>query len=233
MIELYRSVQYGQGVAKQVPSSISTHTSTPQADTTTPSGRSDRKRSSILKAAREVFLAQGFQSASMETVAAEAGVSKVTIYAKFGSKHDLFSAIVDEICEQILAIEIVIPETMESTRQGLSDLAVNYARVLFDPDVLALVRLAIGENQARPDLGQVYNATGPQRARKGLVELFASLNARGELRIDDLELAADQFLALIQPQRFYVLLDPSAAPSSDEVEHVARAGVDVFLSHYG
>lgn len=118
-------------------------------------------------------------------------------------------------------------------RQGLHDLAARYARVLFDPGVLTLARLAIGENQTRPDLGQAYNVNGPQRARKGLVELFAALHARGELRIDDLERAADQFLALIQPQRLYALLDPSAAPSSDEVEQVARAGVDVFLSHYG
>ena len=64
-------------VAKQVPSSIPTCRSTPQPDTTTPSGSPDRKRSSILKAARDVFLAQGFQSASMETVAAEAGVSNL------------------------------------------------------------------------------------------------------------------------------------------------------------
>ncbi|HKR52125.1 MAG TPA: TetR/AcrR family transcriptional regulator [Pseudonocardiaceae bacterium] len=185
-----------------------------------------------MRAAREVFLNQGFASASMDLVAAEAGVSKVTIYSKFGSKQELFSAIVDEICEQILAIEIVIPETMESIRQGLTELAVNYARVLYEPDVLALVRLAIGENQARPDLGRLYNVVGPQRARQGLVDLFLDLSSRGELRIPDAQLAADQFLALLQPQRYYVLLDAEALPTTREIERVARSGVEVFLTYY-
>ena len=186
-----------------------------------------------MRAAREVFLTQGFASASMDLVAAEAGVSKVTIYSKFGSKQELFSAIVDEICEQILAIEIVIPETMESIQQGLIELAVNYARVLYDPDVLALVRLAIGENQARPDLGRLYHVAGPQRARQGLVDLFLDLSSRGELWMPDAQLAADQFLALLQPQRYYVLLDSEALPTTREIESVARSGVEVFLAYYG
>ena len=192
----------------------------------------DAKRLSILSAAREVFLREGFQAASMDHIAATADVSKVTIYSKFGSKQDLFRAIVDDICEQILAMEIVIPETMESVEAGLIELAVDYAEVLYDPGVLALVRLAIGENQAPRGLGHLYYQAGPMRARQGLVGLFVSLADSGELSVDDPELAADQFLALLQPQRYYVLLDPSKRPAKSEIAAVARRGVEVFLSHY-
>ena len=166
-------------------------------------------------------------------VSAVAGASKVTVYTKFGSKQELFRAIVAEICEEILAIEIAMPETMLSVRQGLTELAVNYARVLYDPDVLALVRLAMGESQAPIDLGQLYYCAGPLRARRGLVQLFSALSEAGKLSVGDPELAADQFLALLQPQRYYVLLDPSARPSDEDISRVASHGVDVFLSYYG
>jgi TetR/AcrR family transcriptional regulator, mexJK operon transcriptional repressor len=206
-------------------------------DVETPIGKSstnhDPKRASILAAARKVFLSSGFQAASMEQVAAAAGASKVTIYSKFGSKQELFKAIVAEICEEILAIEIAVPETMESVQQGLTELAVDYARVLYDPDVLALVRLAIGENQAPIDLGHLYYAAGPLRARRGLVELFTALSQAGDITVDDPALAADQFLALLQPQRYYVLLDRSALPPEEEISRVARRGVEVFLAYYG
>ena len=192
----------------------------------------DAKRLSILAAAREVFLREGFQAASMDHIAATADVSKVTIYSKFGSKQDLFSAIVDDICEQILAMELVIPETMESVEAGLTELAVDYAEVLYDPGVLALVRLAIGENRAPRELGHLYYQAGSMRARQGLVGLFGSLADSGELSVDDPELAADQFLALLQPQRYYVLLDPSTRPTKTEIATVARRGVEVFFSHY-
>ena len=125
------------------------------------------KHKRILAAAREVFIQHGFQAASMDLVAAVAGVSKVTIYSKFGSKQELFSAIVDDICEQILAMEIVLPGAVESSYEGLTELAIRYALVLYDPEVLALVRLAIGENHDEKLLGRLYYQAGPARARAG------------------------------------------------------------------
>ena len=197
-----------------------------------PSSRSEDKRLKILAAAREVFVQHGFQAASMDLVAAAAGVSKVTIYSKFGSKQELFSAIVDDICEQILAMEIIVPEAVASTYAGLAELAVRYASVLFDPEVLALVRLAIGENHNQRFIGRLYYQAGPARARAGLADLLRAMSDSGDLAIDDPELAADQFVALLQPRRYYALLDPAASPSAEEIERIARAGVEVFLSHY-
>ena len=196
------------------------------------SPRSEDKRARILAAARQVFLRHGFQAASMDLVAAAAGVSKVTIYSKFGSKQELFSAIVDDICEQILAMEIILPGAVESSYEGLTELAVRYALVLFDPDVLDLVRLAIGENQDQKLLGRLYYQAGPARARAGLADLLRAMSESGDLAIDDPELAADQFVALLQPRRYYALLDPAASPSTEEIERIARAGVEVFLSRY-
>jgi len=196
------------------------------------SPRSEDKRARILAAARQVFLRHGFQAASMDLVAAAAGVSKVTIYSKFGSKQELFSAIVDDICEQILAMEIILPGAVESSYEGLTELAVRYALVLFDPDVLDLVRLAIGENQDQKLLGRLYYQAGPARARAGLAGLLRAMSESGDLAIDDPELAADQFVALLQPRRYYALLDPAASPSTEEIERIARAGVEVFLSRY-
>jgi TetR/AcrR family transcriptional repressor of mexJK operon len=197
-----------------------------------PSSRSEDKRLRILAAAREVFVQHGFQAASMDLVAAAAGVSKVTIYSKFGSKHELFSAIVDDICEQILAMEMIVPEAVESTYEGLAELAVCYASVLFDPEVLALARLAIGENHNQKYIGRLYYQAGPARARAGLADLLRAMSDSGDLAIDDPELAADQFVALLQPRRYYALLDPAASPPAEEIERIARAGVEVFLSYY-
>lgn len=190
------------------------------------------KHKRILAAAREVFIQHGFQAASMDLVAAVAGVSKVTIYSKFGSKQELFSAIVDDICEQILAMEIVLPGAVESSYEGLTELAIRYALVLYDPEVLALVRLAIGENHDEKLLGRLYYQAGPARARAGLARLLRAMSDSGDLAIDDPELAADQFVALLQPRRYYALLDPAASPSAEEIEQIARVGTEVFLSHY-
>ena len=61
-------------------------------------GSEAAKRRQIIDGARRVFLAQGFDAASMGEIAREAGVSKGTLYVYFKSKEELFEAIVEEQC---------------------------------------------------------------------------------------------------------------------------------------
>src|SRR3982074_1984469 len=67
------------------------------------------KRRQIMEGAREVFLTQGFDAASMGEIARQAGVSKGTLYVYFDSKEALFEAIVEEECqaqaEQVFALD--------------------------------------------------------------------------------------------------------------------------------
>ena len=58
------------------------------------------KRQTIADAALHVFLRQGFAGASVDEIAAEARVSKPTIYAHFGSKEELFRRIIAAIVEE-------------------------------------------------------------------------------------------------------------------------------------
>src|SRR5580692_9836301 len=57
------------------------------------------KRRQIIEGARRVFLAQGFDAASMGEIARAAGVSKGTLYVYFDHKEQLFEAIVHEQCQ--------------------------------------------------------------------------------------------------------------------------------------
>ena len=61
------------------------------------------KAESILAAAKRAFLAAGFEAVSMDAIAREAGVSKATVYAHFGSKEELFGAVIEGECERYFA----------------------------------------------------------------------------------------------------------------------------------
>src|SRR5271163_5167751 len=56
------------------------------------------KRRQIVEGARKIFLAQGFDAASMSDIARAAGVSKGTLYVYFDNKEQLFQAIVHQEC---------------------------------------------------------------------------------------------------------------------------------------
>jgi AcrR family transcriptional regulator len=67
------------------------------------------KRRQIIEGARQVFLAQGFDGASMGRIAREAGVSKGTLYVYFTSKEDLFQVVAYDEClaqaEQVFTLD--------------------------------------------------------------------------------------------------------------------------------
>ena len=66
----------------------------------------DEKLAAIVKAARKTFLAQGFDTASMDQIALTAGVSKRTVYNRFRSKEELFGAAIEETCRQLVPVNL-------------------------------------------------------------------------------------------------------------------------------
>lgn len=58
------------------------------------------KRAAILAAAKRLFPDSGFEGTSMDAIAADAGVSKLTVYSHFRDKETLFTAAIRERCEE-------------------------------------------------------------------------------------------------------------------------------------
>src|SRR5215218_9943528 len=65
--------------------------------------RSAQTRAELMASARQLFLRRGFHAASLELVAEEAGFTIGAVYSRFGSKADLFLAILDERIDQLVA----------------------------------------------------------------------------------------------------------------------------------
>jgi AcrR family transcriptional regulator len=65
--------------------------------------KSAQTRAQLMASARQLFLRRGFHAASLELVAEEAGFTIGAVYSRFGSKADLFLAILDEHIDQIVA----------------------------------------------------------------------------------------------------------------------------------
>ena len=65
--------------------------------------RSAQTRAELMASARQLFLRRGFHASSLELVAEEAGFTIGAVYSRFGSKADLFLAILDEHIDRIVA----------------------------------------------------------------------------------------------------------------------------------
>jgi TetR/AcrR family transcriptional repressor of mexJK operon len=188
------------------------------------------KRQAILDAAAQLFLAHGFAGASMDAVADAAGVSKVTVYAHFADKENLFSAMVRARCEAYNRPERFAEYVDLPPRQALAEMGRNFLALLLDPEVLQLYRVISAEATRRPKVAVLFYAAGPERAIELFTDYFRRAAARGHFAVDDPEKVADDFLALLKGRlHLRATLSLPSRPRRREIDaHVARA-VDVIL----
>jgi TetR/AcrR family transcriptional repressor of mexJK operon len=128
-----------------------------------------RKRTAILEGARRVFLVSGFGSATMDDVAAAAGVGKQTLYRHFGSKEALFLGLVETMCAEAArtagAGEAADAQTV-SVEDELRAFGRLFATELTTPDSLRFYRAIVAESERLPELGALFYENGPQLARR-------------------------------------------------------------------
>ena len=204
-------------------------------------GRSARKRRAIMDAATALFLRDGYRNTSMDQVAADAAVSKQTVYKQFADKEQLFRAIVLGVTSNSEAIITRMTSVLRSTdvtshaelRTVLTDLARRYIDGVLQPHVLALRRLIIAEAERFPDLARTYFEQAPGRAMEVVADALQNYTERGLLAADDPRLAAAHFayLVLAIPQdraQFY----PHERPSAAERDRLATEAVRIFLAAY-
>jgi len=185
----------------------------------------------ILDAALTVFSQKGFVSASMDDIAAEAGLSKPTLYQYFPSKDELFTAMMTEERDHML--ESFEYPTASGMVAELHAFSWHYADVVLRPDMLNLARLIIGEAQRLPDVGRAYQASGPDRVLAGMIAYLERQRAAGRLVFDDAELAAEDLWGLIlSAPRNKALHIPDAVPDRATIERYIRNGLRVFLRAY-
>ncbi len=196
--------------------------------------RSAIKREAILCAARELFLEHGFAEASIDAVTAKAGVSKSTIYGHFGTKEELFHAIVSMRAEHVLNHLESLRNPSGDPSTDLEAFAVAFQRVILAPEALAWHRLVIGEAARQPQLAQSLFNAGPAKVL-GLVEAYLSGEAdRGRLQIDSPAEAAEHFLGLIIGLDFLRgQMGSLQARSDSECRQRAQRVVAVFMAAYG
>lgn len=191
------------------------------------------KRQAILDAAKNLFMRNGYDGSSMDAIAAEAGVSKLTVYSHFTDKETLFSAAVKAKCEEQL------PELFFDLAQGtpIETVLLNIGRGLHklinSRESVEMHRLMVALAGQNPKLSQMFYEAGPQRLLNEMQRLLSKADQAGQLRIVDAPRAADQFFCLIKGGANFRLLIGCASPQQDEsAEQHVRGAVDMFVRAY-
>jgi TetR/AcrR family transcriptional regulator, mexJK operon transcriptional repressor len=201
------------------------------------SDRSVRKRESILEAATELFLTQEYAGTSMEDIAAEAAVSKQTVYKHFSDKETLFREVALGSVGQVgAAFQAEVAATAEASNVPLAlrELARSYLNAVMNPVLLRRRQLVLREAGRFPDLARKYHEGGPRRTIEVLATAFDRLSERRELLVDDPLRAATQFAFLVVGEPLdTAMFRGGRRRTRRELNSLADAAVRAFLAAYG
>lgn len=190
------------------------------------------KRAAILDAAKAMFTQHGFAGASMDQIAAEAGVSKLTVYSHFGDKETLFGAAVKAHCEQQLPSLVFERDPEAPLRERLLDVARAFYAMAITPEALAGYRMLCTPQLVGSALTQLFWQAGPARVQKEFAGLLERRIAMGQMEIDDVPRASAQFFALLKGEPHAMAVFGYSQVGAEAVERHLAASVDLFLRGY-
>ena len=192
-----------------------------------------RKFDQVIEGAREVFMAHGFEGASVDDIARVSKVSKATLYSYFHDKRLLFLEVFKQECarQAELALEQVhMDGPLDQVLFNAASLMVRFFMSDFSNQIY---KMAIAEAERFPEIGMTFYAGGPSIARDALKGYLVEQIQAGTLEIPDIDLATDQFIELCKASHhIQTMLGVKTQYTDAEVDRIIRGAVEVFLARY-
>ncbi|MGB7192972.1 TetR family transcriptional regulator [Collimonas pratensis] len=192
----------------------------------------DRKREAIVQAAIAEFRSNGFETTSMDKIAARAEVSKRTVYNHFPGKEELFAEILTRLWQTSEEQSALCYRPGKPLRGQLRELLQSKMRMLNDSNFLDLARVAIAAAIHSPERTQDMLARMGQR-EEGVNTWIVAAQADGRLKAVDPAFAAHQLQSLLKTFAFWPQITLGQPPLSAKMQQeVVDSAVDMFLAYY-
>ncbi|HBS50233.1 MAG TPA: TetR/AcrR family transcriptional regulator [Rhodobacteraceae bacterium] len=196
--------------------------------------RTGRKFTQVLDGARRVFMADGFEGASVDEIAREAGVSKATLYSYFPDKRLLFLEVATIECGHMADRIMGNIDESRPAREVLAVAARHITGFLLSDFAQQVFRICVAERERFPELGRQFYVSGPRMGRDRIAAFLRAATQRGELRVEDHEMAAEQFSELCKADLWTrAVFGIQSEFTEEEIDIVAREAVETFLARFG
>ncbi|MEQ1648048.1 MAG: TetR/AcrR family transcriptional regulator [Hyphomicrobiaceae bacterium] len=180
----------------------------------------DPKRTRILMAAAEILQTKGYAAMTTLEVAQAAGISKRDLYARFANKDALVAALVLEGVQEMLApVRLEPPVSREAFYAGLTAFGCKFLADMLSPARLQFYRLAIGEVQTNPAIGQALLKEGTEATTMAIGAYFGEAQARRIVKFPNVHAAVGVYFYMLMGDRMVThLLDPERRVSEADIE---------------
>ena len=199
-------------------------------------GAAGPKGEAIAQAALRLFLRDGYERTSVDAIAAEAGVSKRTIYNRYTDKENLFRSVLQDMFTDSMAAfarmaDAHLTDVTDVGRDLTAFLMESAVTLTLAPDRIALIRVILTEAPYFPAL--LRRERGHEGMHATLARVLGRLAEAGKLAVTDPDEAAEHLFALTLGRASNESMFSGGKLSDAEVDRIITGGVRVFLRAYG
>ncbi|MDD2878151.1 MAG: TetR/AcrR family transcriptional regulator [Acidiphilium sp.] len=188
----------------------------------------EQRRAALIAVAERVFCKRGYHDATMDDVAAAAGISKRTLYQLVQSKEELFTAL---LARHRKPFDFSVEVNGRAVEAVLHDMLKGWAHHVLSPSLIALLRLIMAEHIHGKTLSQLLDRESAKPCSDALQTYFALCRDQGCLVIADPEEAAQMLYGMaIGNIHIQLLLGLGKAPSRAELDARITRAIELFLA---
>lgn len=186
-----------------------------------------------MAAAEQLFLSRGYELTSMDQVAKNAGVSKLTVYSHFTDKDALFKAVISRKCAHYNMPSTFTQFVDAPVEKALHGIAHNFLTLVYSDEAIRMFRIVANEAERHPKVAELFFDAGPKQVKEGFEELLRMWNKKKKLAVPDVTRACDHFFSLLKGDcHAKMQLCLQKAPNKKEKEAHIASCLHLFMSAY-
>ncbi len=185
----------------------------------------------IIAVAARLFMQLGLQATTMELIAKELGVSKLSLYSRFENKDALFSAVIEAKCKEYIPKHYFDDFHDYPMEEALYRVALGLLRLLISDDAINMERMLIEQSSHKHNLAKLFYDAGPARIKNIIAENLQQLNKEKKLLIIDPVFSAHIFCSLLKGSDIYLRtsMNIPSKPTIAEMDDYCRMVVKMFI----
>lgn len=191
------------------------------------------KRARILQAAKAIFLKSGYHGTSMNQIAQEAGVTKLTVYNHFQDKANLFICAITETCEESLCTKQFELDASADFCQTFHSVCLRALQIIYSAEALKLEHVLFELAAEQSPLALQFFDASHTRLQNQLAEFLQKAAQLGFIQTDNPTYQTELLMSLLLGVRHQkVLLGIIAVPNAHELEQIIQDAITLFLLKY-
>lgn len=191
------------------------------------------KRKQILEAAKSLFLKHGYHGSSMNQIAAEAQVSKLTVYNHFQDKDSLFTCAIEETCKASIDAHAIVLHAESDFRIALHQVCELALSIVNLPEAIKLEHLLLELAAQQNPLAERFYIASHARIFAVWTGFFQQAHQLNLIEQYNVQKQTQLLLSLLLGHRHHeVLLGVRDVPNAEECQQIIEETIDLFLLKY-